>query len=293
MKPMLSASLDGVDLSTLRYPLLASPKLDGVRCLIIGGVAYSRNLKPIRNGFVQEWATRYHVQLEGLDGELVVGDAWSPHCLNVTQSGVMSFDGQPDFRYHVFDRWDADPDVPFVKRLAVAHSRDIERVEHVPHVLVHNDTELVEKEAEFLAQGYEGIMLRDPNGPYKNGRSTLREGYLMKLKRFMDGEAVVVGFEEALENQNEAKKDELGRTKRSSHAENYVGKKMVGTIIVEDKTWGTLRLSPGTMIHLARIRYFEEPSLLVGKTVHWRAFGYGVKDKPRFPRFYGIREDHE
>lgn len=293
-KPMLSASLDGVDLSTLRYPLLASPKLDGVRCLIWEGVAYSRNAKPIRNHFVQAWAKDFH----NLDGELIVGSPTDPHCLNNTQSGVMSFAGEPDFRFHLFDSPErAYPS--FEASLGVIYTEaQWARIESVPQSRVTTAGDLLAYEEMRLEEGYEGVMLRDPNGPYKHGRSTLREGYLMKLKRFTDGEAVVVGLEEGMVNHNELQRDELGRAKRSKDSSGLVPSGMVGTIIARDPVWGELRIAPGTMTHGDRRQIWERYTLgaptevqLIGKTIHWRSFGYGVKDKPRFPRFYGIRED--
>ncbi len=46
LKPMLSASLrkdKGESLDDLVYPLVASPKIDGIRCLITNGEAVSSN----------------------------------------------------------------------------------------------------------------------------------------------------------------------------------------------------------------------------------------------------------
>ena len=296
-KPMLSASLDGVDLSTLRYPLLASPKLDGVRCLIWEGVAYSRNAKPIRNHFVQAWAKDFH----NLDGELIVGSPVHDHTgepLGRTQSGVMSFDGEPDFTFHLFDSPERAYPAFEPSRALLVSEVEGPRMDHVPHRLVHNVAQLADYEEYCLDLGYEGVMLRDPDGPYKHGRSTLREGYLMKLKRFTDGEAVVIGLEEGMVNHNELQRDELGRAKRSKDSSGLVPSGMVGTILARDPVWGELRIAPGTMTHGDRRQIWERYTLgaptevqLIGKTIHWRSFGYGVKDKPRFPRFYGIRED--
>jgi DNA ligase-1 len=309
-KPMLSASLDGVDLSTLRYPLLASPKLDGVRCIVWEGVAYSRNAKPIRNKHIQEWAKEFH----NLDGELIVGSPTDPHCLNNTQSGVMSYKGEPDFRYFLFDSIEA-PGYRSIFMDRVDHVqeelRGEERIECVGHIMVHSADEVQAAELRWIAAGYEGVMLRDPQGPYKHGRATLKEGYLMKLKRFMDGEAVVTGLEEGHINENTLQRDELGRAKRTTHQENLTPSGMVGTIIAVDPNWGELRIAPGTMPHAERAHHWQAyvasrvsesgfvkrfgvlppTDTLVGKTIHWRSFGYGVKDKPRFPRYYGIRED--
>jgi len=45
MKPLLAAKLESLD--QLRYPVLATPKLDGIRCLLWQGRAMTRKLKPI------------------------------------------------------------------------------------------------------------------------------------------------------------------------------------------------------------------------------------------------------
>ena len=53
-KPMLACECS--DITQVKFPIMASSKLDGIRCTIFGGVAYSRSLKPIPNKFVQSWA---------------------------------------------------------------------------------------------------------------------------------------------------------------------------------------------------------------------------------------------
>src|ERR1019366_8796365 len=75
-------------------------------------------------------------------------------------------------------------------------------------------------------------MVRSLEGPYKMGRSTEREGYLLKIKRFEDGEAEVIGFEERMHNGNESTTNALGRTERSSHQENLIGRGDLGALIV-------------------------------------------------------------
>lgn len=290
-KPMLSADASDIDLNTLRWPLLVSPKLDGIRCIVWEGVAYSRNAKPIRNRFVQEWAKNFH----NLDGELIVGSPTDPRCLNNTQSGVMSFEGEPDFRYHLFDTPERAVPTDFAVNLDFAMSgTSDDRIVPVEHVLITDVSGLLHHEERWLQQGYEGVMLRHPHGPYKNGRSTLREGWLMKLKRFQDGEAVVIRLEEGHVNANTLERDALGRAKRSTHREGLVPSGMVGTIIAVDPVWGELRIAPGTMTHADREFYWAKQNTmheLVGKTIHWRSFGYGVKDKPRFPRYYGVIDE--
>lgn len=292
MKPMKSADLAKLDndVTQLRYPLLASPKLDGLRCLLRDGVALSNNLEPFRNRYVQEWA-RVH---DNLDGELIVGSPNEGNVLGRTQSGIMSFDGEPDFTFHAFDRW-RDVDLEYRQRwheLTTVHAKKRwPRVVPLGQIYISTAEQLIEYEQKCIADGYEGIMIRDPLSPYKYGRSTLREGYLIKLKRFMDGEATVVALEEAEHNTNDATRDATGRLKRSAAQAGKVGNGMIGTIIVNDSTWGELRLAPGTMSHAERRALWLAPRSLIGRVVHWRSFGYGIKDKPRFPRYYGVRED--
>lgn len=231
-KPMLSATL--VDIDTIQFPVLVSPKLDGIRCIIFDGVAYSRNLKPIPNTWVQSCLSCLP---DGMDGELIVGEPNASDVWNKTNSGVMSADGQPDFKFYVFDRYAADsPTEPFTYRLSCARVACSDFNEHtviVPQHQIRDLAGLETTEQYYVDQGYEGVMLRDPNGVYKFGRSTLRERGLSKLKRWFDVEAKVIGFVERMHNGNEATTDALGRTKRSTHKANKTGRGDLGALVCD------------------------------------------------------------
>jgi len=51
-KPILAGKL--TPNTVLQFPVLASTKLDGIRCCITNGIAVSRTLKPIPNKHIQE-----------------------------------------------------------------------------------------------------------------------------------------------------------------------------------------------------------------------------------------------
>lgn len=288
MKPNLSATCD--DLSALAYPVLASPKLDGIRVLIIDGKVYSRNMKLIPNAFVQ-------AELKGisqhLDGEIIVGDPKADDCYRKTNSGVMSRDGEPDFTFWIFDNF-AMPDgfkdrLASIKEYVKASKRPRLRV--VPHVLKKNVEELAEYEAQHLSAGYEGIMVRGPYSLYKEGRSTLREGGLAKIKRFLDSEAVILGFDEQQHNGNVATKDELGRTKRSSHKAGKTGKGVMGALKVRD-VYSGVEFDVGTGFSDAeRADIWGNRESYAGKTIKYKFLPVGVKDKPRHPVYLGLRSD--
>jgi DNA ligase-1 len=107
MKPLLAAKLE--NLSDVRYPVLATPKLDGIRCLLWQGQALTRKLKPIPNHHIrQSLEASYRLDL---DGELMIPGA----DFNGVQSAVMSEEGKPDFRYVVFDA--IRPDLPYSQRV--------------------------------------------------------------------------------------------------------------------------------------------------------------------------------
>lgn len=76
-------------------------------------------------------------------------------------------------------------------------------------VEIGSAAELAAYKEKCLSEGYEGVMVRDPAGPYKCGRSTVREGWLLKIKRFEDGEAEVLETYEGMSNYNEAGVDAL------------------------------------------------------------------------------------
>lgn len=287
-RPMLAATLEPEQVSSIQYPVFASPKLDGIRCLIRHGVAVSRSMKPIPNAHVQRLLGR--PEYEGLDGELIVGSPTSEDCYRQTNSGVMSHSGEPDFRFHIFDKWNSEAHISFESRhasLGINHTPG-DLVQVVPHLCLDGPEALLEYEAQHTAQGYEGVMLRSLSGPYKQGRSTLREGWLMKLKRFLDDEAEILGFEELLSNQNEATTNALGHTERSSHQANLVPMGVLGALLARTKSGVEFSIGSGFKAQ-ERAELWARRQELVGQLVKFKYFPVGVKDAPRFPTYLGIR----
>lgn len=291
-KPMLSATYKEGE-TELQFPLLMSPKLDGYRAVVWGGVVYSKNMKPIRNPHVQALFGR--PELDGFDGELIVGKPCGEGVFNRTSSGVTKKDGQPEVTFWVFEAQKADCtnewfEARHARAKTILSEAGLDVLRLVPHVKVQNKAQADKLEAKWLAQGFEGAMARSLTGPYKYGRSTEKEGYLWKIKRFRDGEARVVRFEEAETNTNEATKDELGRTKRSSAKAGKVAKGTLGTIIAEDvKTGEPMRIGPGRLTAKQRKQLWEERDVHAGRlVVKYRVFDYGAKDAARFPTCQGI-----
>ena len=274
------------DLDKLRFPLLASPKLDGIRAVVREGVVYSRSNKPIPNKYVQEQFS----MLDASDGELIVGQANSKTVYRDTVSHVMSHDKTGfDVTFRVFDHI-RFPSKRYVDRHNLLHYDAIRHSNVIIHeqTLVQDLKSLIAYEEDCLEFGYEGLILRDPNSPYKCGRSTVKEGYLLKLKRFVDAEATVIGFEERMHNGNAATTNELGRTKRSSHAAGKTGRGDLGALICR---FEDVEFNIGTGFDdVERSAIWQDRGKFLGRLAKFKYFPVGVKEAPRHPVFLGWRD---
>jgi DNA ligase-1 len=200
----------------------------------------------------------------------------------------------PDFKFYVFDA--VLPGVEFDERsdFAAEQVRRVKRdyldtrAERVPQARVVNLAALEHYEAAFLKDGYEGMMVRAYDGHYKYGRSTEREGGLVKVKRFVDAEAVVVGFVEEMENTNEAKRDALGNTERSTAKAGLVGKGTLGALVVRDEEGREFNVGTGFKA-IERAYMWEYRETLLGKHVTYKYFDHGIKEAPRHPVFKAFR----
>jgi DNA ligase-1 len=289
-KPMLATAIE--DTSTLKFPVLVSIKLDGIRCTMQDGVLLSRTLKPIPNKYVQQ---KFNHLPEGIDGELIYGDPGHKDCYRTTTSIVMSHEKQAaGVKFYAFDIFEP---VPFHSRAedvyTLVFDLNDEDVEQVHQKTINNEEELLEYEAAALEAGHEGVMVRSLDGPYKQGRSSLREGYLLKLKRFRDAEAVITGWYEEMENTNEAKTNALGRTERSTAKEGKVAKGTLGGFTVRDtKTQIDFEVGGGFSA-AERQEYWKDRKALVGKILKYKYFPSGSKTKPRHPGFLGFRDKED
>jgi DNA ligase-1 len=292
LRPMLAYSPKNLD--ELRFPVLASPKLDGVRALNINGVLVSRKLKEIPNTHVQNYLGRlpYH----GWDGELVAGASTGQDVFHRTTSAVMSEGGTPLVTFWVFDFF-PKADEPYIERLrhlpeafdmGSGETEDLIRVRPLKHKVIRTREHLDRYEAYCLERGYEGVMVRDPHGRYKFGRSGKTDKWLCKVKRFQDAEAEIIGVVEQMRNENESRINELGLSKRTSHKANKKPKGTLGSLVCRLPNGVEFEIGTG-MNFATRDELWAAPP--IGKTVKFKFQPTGIKDKPRFPVFLGIRED--
>lgn len=295
IRPMLASAAPK---EGLVFPLYASAKLDGIRCYIQDGVAMSRSGEPIPNEHVQRMLG-HHI-LNGLDGELISGPEYVDNVFNITQSAVMRIAGTPDFTYHVFDFWNGPEGMPFDERYRrLRYTLEQEPYCRHPNlvlleqVLLDSVEELAPMLDDYLERGYEGLILRSLGGPYKFGRSTAKQGYMLKVKKWASGEATIIGFKELQVNKNDLDEDALGYAKRSTSADGLVPGGVLGAFVVKDCETG-IEFSIGSGFTAEqRAEFWGQPSTLLNQIVRYKHFEVGVKVAPRFPIFLGFRDPRD
>ncbi len=294
MKPMLAKD---VDLEKLSFPVLLQAKLDGIRASVVNGKLVTRTLKAVPNAEIR--AALERPEFEGLDGELIVGDPTATDCYRQTVSFVMA--GAKTgalWSYMVFDKWDHPG--PFTDRYEAV--KDIVEgvawtdtpVALVPTLYADDASELQAMESILVDAGHEGVILRIPDSLYKFGRSG-KTGPLLKLKRFSDFEAEVVGVYEEQHNGNVRVTNALGRGKRSSHAAGKTGKNALGGLILRalNGQFEGVEFRCGTGFDAAQradlwAEWHDTP--FRGRVAKVKAFPIGAHEKPRHPVFLDWRD---
>lgn len=279
----------------VRFPLYALPKLDGFRSIVENARAVTRSFSDIINNHTR---TSLSVpELSGLDGELVVGPLSAENVFNVTSSGVTRIKGEPLFQWHVFDDF-TDPNMPYNERQVRVCERMIDLCEQHAFVRYVEPTRietwegLEAFEEMVLGQGFEGVITRSPGGLYKFGRSSKTDQAMMKLKRFTDSEAEIIGFVELMRNTNPDVKDNFGRAKRSKAKDGLVPGGTLGVMQARDLTT-KVEFEIGMFKGLTnedKQEIWDNQEKYLGKLAKYQHFSHGAVDKPRHSKFLGWRD---
>lgn len=266
----------------IKYPCVAQPKLDGVRCLATKDGFFSRGRKPIEAcAHIREQLKPFFEQYPDarLDGELyshVLKADFEKIIMAVRKSAHRATDEdiaqQQQIEYHVYDvprlgssyneedqfviRYTAlqcalqELDMPSVKLLETTFK-------------IQDEEELMEIHLGFIKQGYEGTMVRNTAMPYEGKRSS----NLLKLKEFDEDEFPIVGIKE-------------GKGALVGHA---------GAFILQTKSGSEFRAKlEGSFERIKWI--WENQHEVLGKVATVRYQGITNKEKvPRFPVAKDVR----
>jgi len=282
----------------LTFPVFVQYKIDGVRMLVRDSVATGRSMKKYKNLKMTEYFSQDC--FNGFDMEIGVTYPNDPDLCRLSTSLVNTIKGElPKFAV-VFDYLDEScigNSEPFIYRMKALEGYmadcdlpdDVELI-YSKQYKIESREELEEFYTKALEMGYEGLIIRDQNAVHKSGRCTVREGAYLRMKPTGDSEGVVQSVEEAYENLNEAKTNELGHTERSTHKENMKPKGMIGALWLKDIHSGdVVKVGAGKLTHEERKYYFDNQGEIVGELVKYAFLATGKKDKPRHPRYISHR----
>lgn len=166
-----------------------SEKLDGVRAYWNGKCFYSR----LGNAFyAPSWFTADLPKDMHLDGELFGGRGEFQSTVRIVKNA--GCDDYKKIKYHVFDTLSLETK-PFEERIAAIKDYFEEKKPKYAHFVEHtkctSKKQLDDQMNYVLDRGGEGLMIRQPKSKYERTRSKT----LLKIKKFYDAEAIVIGHE--------------------------------------------------------------------------------------------------
>jgi DNA ligase-1 len=268
-KPMLANKWEDYA-DKIKFPIYSQPKLDGVRCIIRSDGMWTRTGKPILSAphiFDSLRSTFEKNPDLILDGELYA-DKFA-NDFNAIVSLVKKtkptaqdlIDSAAVIEYHIYDL--PSHGGVFSERCAAITGMSLPKCcKRVSTHIVNSEKDVINQYEVYVAQGYEGQMLR-LDASYENKRSK----YLLKHKSFIDEEYKIIGVEEG--------------------GGNLTG--MVGALLFESNAGDAFTASVnGGWDHLKQL--WKERKTLVGKLATIKYFNITPDGKPRFPKVVAIRD---
>ena len=337
-KPLLA--VDATEhLDNVKFPKLASTKFDGIRCVFHPEKGMiSRSFKKIQNLQLQFKFEQMqeHAEMTNIifDGELYSHDLNFQEIMRTcmtqdfwTTKGsrrIMEEKGFTDFldykkyvsklidsiSFYCFDCVGMLSDshkAPFVNRQMTIKDIDLPFVIPVEQWEVHSADEVRDAFKKALDKGFEGLILRDPNGPYKFGRSTLKEEYLLKCKPFESFDGQVIEVIQATEVDPNAEKtvNELGRSVTSKKKDDRIPIEKASAFkvrYIEDVTdlqgvpqeqYGHELKVSLAMTDVEKEEVWKNRDSYIGKWIEYKGMVVGAKDVPRHAVMLRFREAKE
>ena len=186
----------------ITYPAIVQRKYDGVRCL--AQINDGKVTLLSRKG--KEFPHLKHIGREVinfnknpsivLDGELYSDTLTFQELVGLVRRVTLKEGNDEqmlEVSLRVYDCIDLDNEPDFKDRYVIITdiTNGAKYLSLVENITVKTEKEVHECQARFVAEGYEGAMVRNLTGAYAIGK---RSANLQKVKTFLDGEFEIVGF---------------------------------------------------------------------------------------------------
>lgn len=249
----------------IKYPCYASAKLDGVRCLAIcteeGVILKSRGGKLYDVKHILNQLSSIMKAGDVWDGELYIHGKYLEEIVSAVKK-PNALTNEISFR--IFDVVSVEVFEDRITHLKyiedILYESKIYSVDVLPYEYIKSEVEMKDWHKMYVAQGYEGIMLRNEQGLYESGK---RSADLQKLKNFLDSEFKIIDI---------------------------VPDKDGGSIFVVQNTFADNQFNVVGGSHEQRKQWLSEKESLVGQviTVKYQAL-YKDTSIPQFPTFVSFR----
>lgn len=192
------------------YPCFVQPKLDGYRCMVHleedGNVIFrsrvGKNFKRMNHLNVSlkrvfsNLSKLEDVSQIYLDGELYSDELPFEEISGIIRVEKPNPDKEVKIKYHIYDLYHkGKPELNYEQRNKLLHKGG--KVSNIGYVLTemcNAKSNIKDFHAKYVAEGYEGLILRNKLGPYL---LKSRSYDLQKYKEFEDSEFAIVGYKEA------------------------------------------------------------------------------------------------
>ena len=286
LRPMLASKFDIKDLDKksrsvkIKLPCFVQPKLDGLRCIsyLKNGkvilqsrqmVEYDNlnkirsNLKPILEKLPENFYFDGELYTDVIPFELIAGICRLNSTLDKTDLNKMDL-----INYHIYDCFQISKSMPYDERNKLINENvKGDNLKTVKTILITQKNQIKEHHDLFVAENYEGLMLRNIKSFYELDK---RSKNLQKFKEFLDEEFLICGVFEG-----------TGSMKQ--------------TPIWECETNGKdkkkFRATPKGSLEYRR-ELFKNASESIGKKVTVRFQELTKAGIPRFPIAIAIRQDY-
>ena len=178
----------------MQWPVYVQPKYNGQRMLFDGKDGWSRGGKDIIPECIAHITNSFPSLNDTIDGELILpGNVLLQETMKATKKYVAGTSEK--LMYRVYDV--VLPDMPFSQRYEVlkeyVKNCAGDNIVLAPTYVAHDAAEVMAYHKQFIAEGYEGTMVRDDSEGYTIGQ---RSNQLQKYKDFVDAEFEIVRIDE-------------------------------------------------------------------------------------------------
>lgn len=316
---MLAAS-HKIDLDKIQYPVYASYKLDGIRAVFHPDLGLvSRSLKPIQNKQLREkfdWLllqAKMHNRV--FDGEFYSHDLTFQEITRAVMT--QDFTDEKTIKKITAEQGNITKAMNYIEKLLQSikfycfetHHEIKENFEQkkpiiqqykynhtyrpVEQLIVNSKEEVKMLFEQALKDGYEGLILRSIFSPYKFGRSTVKEEYMLKVKPFETFDTKILDVIQATKVKEEAEKtiNELGRSVTSRKKDDRELIEKAAAFLV-DFNGCKLKVSIA-LTDPEKIQIWQQKEKYIGRMIEYKGLQIGMKEVPRHSVFVRFREDRD